>query len=84
MIAIPLLIVPALSKAGDAGVITAGSNVTCKSYESTPKPVKLPVVIGIEMTPGEGLKFGSDTDTVVSAGSEFEKTGDSGFCRPKN
>ena len=84
MIAIPLLSVPVLSKAGDAGVTTAGSNVTCRSYESTPKPVKLPVVIGIEITPGDGLKFGRDTDTVVSAGSELEKTVDSGSCRPKN
>lgn len=51
VIAIVLLSVPVLSNIGEAGVTTDGSNVTCRSYEITPKPVTLPVVIGTTTTP---------------------------------
>jgi len=48
---IELLSVPVLSKGGEAGVTTAGSNVTCRSYEITPKPVTSPVTIGTVIRP---------------------------------
>ena len=50
VIAIPLDNVPALSKAGRAGVSTDGSKVTCRSYEIIPSPVTSPTVIGIVTT----------------------------------
>ena len=62
---IPLLIVPVLSTAGDAGVTTAGSNVIWASYENTPKPVKLAVIIGTTIMPGVELTAGSETGTPV-------------------
>ena len=48
--AIALLIVPAISYAGDAGVTTPGSKVTCKSYEITFLLVVSPTVIGTVIT----------------------------------
>jgi hypothetical protein len=62
---IELLRVPVLSKGGDDGVTTAGSNVTWRSYEMTPRPVTAPVVIGTVTTPWNGLTFGSETGTPV-------------------
>ena len=62
---IELLSVPILSKGGDEGVMTAGSKVTWRSYEITPKPVTAPVVIGTVTTPWDGLRLGSETATPV-------------------
>ena len=61
--------VPDESNAGDAGVTTNGSKVTWRSYENTPRPVRLPTVIGTTITPpGVGVRLGSETATPVSEG----------------
>ena len=66
VIDIVLLSDPEVSYAGEAGVTTDGSKVTCRSYENTPKPVRLPTVIGTTITPpGVGVRFGSETATPV-------------------
>ena len=58
---IELLKVPVTSTGVAAGVTTDGSKVTCRSYETTPKPVKSPKVTGTTMVPGVAVTFGSDT-----------------------
>src|ERR1043166_570365 len=61
---IPLLKVPAISNAGVAGVITAGLNETCRSYETIPNPVVSPALIGIEIVdPGKAATLGSEIVT---------------------
>ncbi len=61
VIDIALLMVPALSKAGEAGASTAGSKVICASYEITPLPVRSSTVIGMITSPGVAVMSGSDT-----------------------
>ena len=64
---IELLSVPTESNTGDAGVTTVGSKVIWRSYANTPRPVRLPTVIGTIITPpGVGVRFGSETATPVS------------------
>lgn len=60
---IELLIVPVLSKAGEAGDRTVGSYVICRSYEITPSPLTSPVVIGTTTRPGDGVTAGNETGT---------------------
>lgn len=44
--------------------MTAGSKLTCKSYDMIPRPVVSPAVIGIVIkAPGEALTFGRATVT---------------------
>ena len=68
-----LLIVPVLSKTGDAGVNTAGSKESCKSYEIIPCPVTSPIAIGtVIMEPANALTFGSATKIAPPIGVGVE------------